>query len=103
MIRELTNHLWQSTLFATAAGLLTLAFRDNRAKVRYWLWLSASLKFFIPFSLLISVGSDFEWAPAAQKMATQVAGPSLSFTVEQIAQPFAEAVTPTHSTTSHID
>jgi hypothetical protein len=34
MIRELTNHLWQSTLFALAAALLTLAFRVNRAHVR---------------------------------------------------------------------
>ena len=27
------NHLWQSTLFAAAAGLLTLALRKNRAPV----------------------------------------------------------------------
>ncbi len=64
MIGELTNHLWQSTLFAVAAGLLTVAFRKNRAQVRYWLWLSASLKFLIPFSLLMSLGSHLEWAPA---------------------------------------
>jgi hypothetical protein len=32
MVEELTNHLWQSTLFAFAAGLLTLAFRKNRAR-----------------------------------------------------------------------
>jgi hypothetical protein len=55
MITALTNHLWQSTMFAIVAGLLTLAFRKNRAKVRYWLWFSASLKFFIPFSLLINL------------------------------------------------
>src|ERR1700722_4848967 len=98
MINALTNHLWQSTLFAIAAGLLTLAFRSNRAKVRYWLWLSASLKFLIPFSLLISIGSHFEWTPAAQKLATQLAGPAISFTVEQISDPFAQAVTQTPST-----
>jgi len=50
---EITNHLWQSTIFALAAALLTLACRRNRAQVRYWLWLSASLKFLIPFALLI--------------------------------------------------
>ena len=60
MIGELTNHLWQSTLFAVAAGLLTVAFRKNRAQVRYWLWFSASLKFLIPFSLLMSLGSHLE-------------------------------------------
>jgi len=26
----LTNHLWQSTLFALAVALLTLAFRKNK-------------------------------------------------------------------------
>ena len=45
MIEQAANHLWQSTLFAALAGLLTLAFRRNRAQVRYWLWLAASVKF----------------------------------------------------------
>jgi ABC-type Fe3+ transport system permease subunit len=53
----LGNHLWQSTLFAIVAGLLTLALRNNPARVRYWLWLAAAAKFLIPFSLLIGVGS----------------------------------------------
>ena len=48
MIARLTNHLWQSTLFAVAAALLTLVFRKNRAQVRYWLWFSASLKLLFP-------------------------------------------------------
>jgi hypothetical protein len=103
MTGALTNHLWQSTLFAIAAGLLTLAFRNNRAKVRYWLWLSASLKFFIPFSLLIGIGNQLEWAPAAQKLATQVVGPAIPFTVEQISEPFSLGVAPARSTAGHID
>jgi bla regulator protein BlaR1 len=82
------NHIWQSTVFAAVAGLATLAFRKNRANVRYWLWLSASLKFLIPFSLLMSLGSHLEWAPAAQKMAT----PAVSFAIEQVTEPFPEAV-----------
>ena len=41
----LGNHLWQSTLFAGAAGLLTLFLRKNRARARYGLWLAASVKF----------------------------------------------------------
>src|ERR1700683_4781032 len=102
MIGELTNHLWQSTPFAIAAGLLTLAFRSNRATVRHWLWLSASLKFFIPFSLLIGIGSRWEWGPATQKAATEIAGPPISFTVEQISEPFALAETP-HSMAGHTD
>jgi bla regulator protein BlaR1 len=57
----LGNHLWQSTLFALAAGLLTLLLRKNQARVRYWLWLAASLKFLIPFSLLVVIGSHLAW------------------------------------------
>jgi hypothetical protein len=103
MIGARTNHLFQSTLFAIAAGLLTLAFRKNHAKVHYWLWLSASLKFLIPFSLLIGVGNQLGWTSAARKLAPQVAGQSIQFTVEQISDPFAQAVTPTPSMAGHID
>jgi beta-lactamase regulating signal transducer with metallopeptidase domain len=91
MISELTNHLWQSTLFAIVAGLLAVALRKNRAEVRYWLWFSASLKFFIPFSLLINLGSHLDSVQAAHKVtqiATQIATPSVSFTMEKITEPF---------------
>ena len=65
----LGNHLWQSTLFAAGIWLLTLMLRKNRAGVRYWLWLTASVKFLIPFSLLISAGSLLRWpsAPAISR------------------------------------
>ena len=53
----LGNHLWQSTLFAAVAGLLTLLLRKNSAGARYWLWMAASLKFLLPFSLLVTIGS----------------------------------------------
>src|SRR5580704_16251044 len=81
----LANHLWQSTLGVAAAWLLTLMLRKNRAAVRYWIWLAASVKFLVPFSVLVDLGSRFEWrvAPAA-------APPSQApFVMEQIAQPFA--------------
>ena len=58
----LGNHLWQSTLFAIVAGLLTLTLRNNPARFRYWLWLAASAKFLIPFSLLVGVGSHLAWS-----------------------------------------
>ncbi len=86
MIRELTAHLWQSTLFALAAGMLTLACRQNRAKVRYWLWLSASIKFLLPFALLIGLGGRLGWGPVAQR----IASPDVSIAVERLALPFAE-------------
>lgn len=91
MIGQLTNHLWQSTCFVVAAGLLTVAFRGNRAKVRYWLWLSASLKFLVPFSLLMSLGAHLERAPAAQSMAARIAVPAVSFRMVEISQPFSGA------------
>src|SRR5712675_2222885 len=58
----LGNHLWQSTLFAIAAGLLTFVLRKDHARTRYWLWLAASLKFLIPFSLLIGLGTYLPWS-----------------------------------------
>ncbi|HEX3744016.1 MAG TPA: M56 family metallopeptidase [Bryobacteraceae bacterium] len=64
MISELVNHLWQSTLFACAIGLLALTLRRNRAAVRHGLWLAASIKFLVPLSLLIALGSEVEWRKA---------------------------------------
>jgi bla regulator protein BlaR1 len=52
----IANHLWQSTLFALLAGMATLALRKNQARVRHHLWLAASLKFLVPFSLLLDLG-----------------------------------------------
>jgi bla regulator protein blaR1 len=92
MIGELTNHLWQSTIFADLAGLLAVAFRKNRAQVRYWLWLSASLKFLIPFSLLISLGNSLRDALAAGKIVTGVAPPAVSRTMVQVTQPFPDTL-----------
>jgi bla regulator protein BlaR1 len=60
----LASHLWQSTLFAAVAGLLTLTLRRNQARVRYWLWIAASYKFLVPFSWLVTLGHQFEWRAA---------------------------------------
>jgi hypothetical protein len=56
MISELVDHLWQSTLFVGAAGLLTLMLRKNRAQGRYWVWFAASMKFLVPFSTIVWSG-----------------------------------------------
>jgi len=81
------NHVWQSTLFAMAAGALTLAFRRNQARVRFGIWLAASIKFLIPFSLLISLGSHL--GTANGPVNTQTA---LNVAVEQVSQPFTHAM-----------
>ena len=56
MIAALLDHIWQSTLFAGAAWLLTLAFRRNGAALRFWLWFAASIKFLVPFAGLAALG-----------------------------------------------
>jgi beta-lactamase regulating signal transducer with metallopeptidase domain len=73
----LFDHLWQSTLFAAALGVLTLAFRKDRAAVRYGLWFAASLKFLLPFSALLALGGflfqrlvpEYSTAPVFHSMA----------------------------------
>jgi len=79
------DHLWQSSLFVALAGLLALALRKNQARVRYWVWMTASLKFLIPFSLLITLGS----AIAKPRMSTPAQTVVYS-AVEDFSQPFAE-------------
>ncbi len=79
----LGNHLWQSTLFAIAAGLLTLVLRKNHARTRYWLWLVASVKFLIPFSLLVGMGSNLPWTRSYAGLK-----PGSYFAMEEFSQPF---------------
>ena len=81
-LSPLVNHLWQSTLFAAGVGLLTLALRKNRAGVRYWLWLAASVKFLIPFSLLVAIGGTFQW-----RTAPAIAPAGWTIAVEQVFVP----------------
>jgi len=70
----MTNHLWESTLFAALMGLVTLVMRRNAARVRHWLWLAASVKFLIPFSLLVGIGSHFGIRTAVPSQVTYVMG-----------------------------
>src|SRR6267142_3316831 len=92
MIPALANHLWQSTFFAAVAGLLALALRQNRAQMRYWIWLAASLKFLIPFSLLVYAGTQFAWR------AVPAVVPPLSSAIGQITEPFAMLPMPSMAT-----
>lgn len=50
------GHLWQSTLVFGAIALLTRLCKDNRAVVRYCLWVVASLKFLVPLSAFMYLG-----------------------------------------------
>jgi beta-lactamase regulating signal transducer with metallopeptidase domain len=82
----LANHLWQSTLFVIAVWLLTLLLRKNQAQTRYALWFAASLKFLLPFSLLVILGTHLASPvpPAARQTGFVVA-------MRGINEPFAPA------------
>jgi bla regulator protein blaR1 len=85
-LSPLANHLWQSTLCTAVAWLLTLGLRKNRAAVRYSIWLAASAKFLIPFTLLVSAGGQLGW-----RAAPVIAQPQFSFVMDEISRPFASS------------
>ena len=58
MTAALLDHLWQSTLVAALAALLALALHNNSARVRFWLWFAASIKFLVPFAALAALGES---------------------------------------------
>ncbi|MGD0368609.1 MAG: M56 and DUF3738 domain-containing protein [Acidobacteriaceae bacterium] len=81
----LANHLWQSTGFLVAVWLLTLALRRNEARVRYWLWIAASVKFLLPFSLLTGLG---RLLPGPRHLEVQAPAPVAS-AIEIASRPFS--------------
>jgi bla regulator protein blaR1 len=89
------NHLWQSSLFGVAAWLTVLQLRRNRAHVRYAIWLAASVKFLIPFSLLIDLGG-FLRKPQHAPLSLQT---TLASAMSVAGQPFSGL--PTHPTNAH--
>jgi len=62
-MNEILNHLLQSTLFAATVAVVNMMLRRNSPRLRYWLWLSASLKFLVPFSWLVSMGAIVQLPP----------------------------------------
>jgi len=91
MIQALIDHLWQSTLFGVAIGSITLFLRRNSAALRHTLWLLATLKFLVPFSVLYSLGatagllapveSQPSFLGVAFDAATPVVSPALALSV----------------------
>ena len=77
------NHILQSTVFAVVAGLLTLLLRNNHARTRYWIWLTASMKFLIPFSLFVELGHRLSYSAAPA-----ITYPQVAFVMDEISQPF---------------
>ncbi len=78
----MANHLWQSTLFALLAGVSTLALRKNHARIRHNIWLAASLKFLVPFALLVNAGSQLRLNSSAETR------PVFYLVLQTMSQPF---------------
>jgi beta-lactamase regulating signal transducer with metallopeptidase domain len=87
MINALASHLWQSTMFAGAAALLTLAFRASQARVRYWIWLTASSKFLLPFALLTTLGSHIHLSAPSSIQEIAATTPVFSYAAGYFSQP----------------
>lgn len=83
----LLNHLWQSTMVAAIAWLLAMSLRKNQARVRFWVWMAASVKFLLPFSFSIAAG---EWLGSVFTASFDVK-PSLVGVVQQIELPFSQS------------
>jgi len=81
----LANHLWQSTAVTGIAWLLALCLRHNHARTRYWVWMIASAKYLIPFSLLITAGESLRSAFSAP-----IQRPALAAVLEQVTLPFTQ-------------
>jgi bla regulator protein blaR1 len=84
LISGVADHLWQSTLFALCAGLLTLMLRHNQASERYWLWFAASLKFLLPFWLFSALGNQL-----AEHLDYATDDPWWNPIIAQLTEPFA--------------
>ncbi len=68
--------------------------RGNAPRVRYWFWLAASLKFLVPFSLLVSAGGRVVMPPDAPSLhATTVTRISNYFAPMEVAVRPAPATT----------
>ncbi len=80
------NHLWQSTAVVAIIGLLTLALRGNAARLRHQLWMIASLKFLLPFSLLVALGTHLQ--PGTPVLKPR---PAVTLMLGQITEPFSRA------------
>ena len=78
------NHLWQSTVFGLGAALLTVPLRRNSARARFWLWWLASVKFLVPFSLLMVAGAALQLHSREKAQM-----PAFALTVDSLAQPFS--------------
>ena len=94
---SIINHLWQSTLVVLLALPLTWLLRRNQAGTRYWVWMVASVKLLVPFSLFVAIG---EWLRPAATPLTQ--SPQFASTIAIVAQPFSANSQDVQPVTTHL-
>ncbi|HVB39824.1 MAG TPA: M56 family metallopeptidase, partial [Terriglobales bacterium] len=81
------NHVWQSTVFAAVMAAVAWGLRRQQARVRFGVWLAASLKFLVPFSALVELGRWLPW-PNASGAAQAGAVAALQPVVQTVSAPF---------------
>jgi bla regulator protein BlaR1 len=69
----LANHLWQTTAVVAIVWAITSVLRSNSASLRFRFWLLASMKFLLPFSLLVAAGQHL-WPTRASTSPPQTLG-----------------------------
>lgn len=87
MTSAIVNHLWQSTVVVLAAAVVARALSRHQARVRHAVWLAASLKFLVPFSLLIAIGGALSWRAAPPATGST---PAFVETLQTITEPFSD-------------
>src|ERR1700681_928979 len=92
-MNEILNHLLQSTLFAASVAVANITLRRNSPRLRYWLWLAASVKFLIPCSWMVSMGARIQLPPDTPLFH--------AVTVQQISTTFAPVSVFPSTATSH--
>ena len=88
LVELVADHLWQSTWVLAVVTVLAVMLRNNRAQVRYWLWLVASAKFAVPFAVLMAIGSGISW-PEGRAVVSQFVAPA-----GVVVEPFGQVVVP---------
>ena len=84
MIESVGNHLWQSTVCALVAALVARLVGSGHPHVQHRIWLVASAKFLLPFSLLVAAGATLRAA-----MGPTAVFPMLPASVSALSEPFS--------------
>ena len=103
LVAPFLDHLWQSTAFGGLMALAALALRKNRAAVRFWLWLAASVKFLVPCALLMELGELVRKYPALATTPQIESWTAIQDAGQAVFAPSSAIVTATTPAQSHAD